>query len=156
MILPVLEFPDIRLRKVSKPVKKITDELKQLAKDMLATMYSMGGIGLAAPQVGRLVRLIVVDTGTHGSIVLFNPILKSLEGEISSIEGCLSVPNFSGEVKRANKIVVQGLNIDNEEVEIEVDGLTAVCIQHEIDHLDGKLFIDHTAPLNTGNHVPRI
>lgn len=145
--LKILYFPDIRLRKKSKPIESVTDSLKKLAHDMLDIMQKEGGIGLAAPQVNRHVRLIVVNVDKP--MILFNPEIIEREGENSSEEGCLSVPGFSGEVTRSNKIKVKYIDIDGNSKELDTDGLTAICIQHEVDHLDGKLFIDHIASLKS-------
>ena len=141
------------LRKRAKPVTEITEAERQLAVQMLETLYVTGnGIGLAATQVGILKRLIIVDIGedddeTYEPLVLFNPEILSFEGEIVAEEGCLSIPNVTAEVKRPEKIVVEGIDIQGEPVHIEADGLLARVLQHEIDHLNGVLFIDRIGGL---------
>ena len=146
-------YGDPVLRKRAEPVTEITDAERQLAVQMLETLYATGnGIGLAATQVGVLKRLIIVDIGeeddeTYEPLVLFNPKLISFDGEIVAEEGCLSIPDVTAEVKRPEKIVVDGIDIQNESVRIETDGLLARVLQHEIDHLNGVLFIDRISGL---------
>ena len=151
MILEVLQYPDPLLHKVSAPVAEITPEIAELAQNMVETMYAEKGIGLAAPQVGQLVRLIVVDIdypeGEPEPRVLINPELTPLGGVISCEEGCLSVPDFRAEVDRAERIHVRALNLEGETVEFEAEDIFAICLQHEVDHLDGKLFIDRISRL---------
>ncbi len=160
-LLEILRFPDPRLREISKPIKKVSPDLKSLADDLVETMYASKGIGLAAPQVGNLVRLIAVDTRPRKDgryeieemtemektfsypIVLFNPRIIKAEGKTTFEEGCLSVPSFFEIVQRASLVEVHGLDREGKEVKIVTDGLLAICLQHEMDHLDGKLFIDH-------------
>jgi len=160
-ILDVLQFPDPRLRRKSEPIEKITDELRQLAADMLETMYDEPGIGLAAPQVGTAQRLVVVDTGwteegaERNGIVLVNPEIRSREGQLVWNEGCLSVPDFNAEVERAERVVLHALDLDGREIVEEATGLRAVCFQHEIDHLDGVLFIDHISRLKRELYVQK-
>jgi peptide deformylase len=157
----VLQFPDKRLRRVSKPVEAVTDELARLAQDMLEVMYDEPGIGLAAPQVGEAVRLIVVDTdwteeGAEKSpLILLNPEIVAREGRLRWNEGCLSVPDFQAEVERDEKVVLRALGLDGAEQVIEAEGLKAVCFQHEIDHLDGVLFIDRISRLKRELYVRR-
>lgn len=129
------------LRKKSRNVEKIDDRILTLLEDMEETMIYSDGIGLAAPQVGILRRVVVIDIG-DGLLKIINPEIKKREGEIIDIEGCLSVPGISGTVNRPEKVVLQYLNEDNEEVEIEAEGLLARAICHEVDHLDGILYID--------------
>lgn len=129
------------LRKKSRNVEKIDDRILTLLEDMEETMIDSDGIGLAAPQVGILRRVVVIDIG-DGLLKIINPEIKKREGEIIDIEGCLSVPGISGTVNRPEKVVLQYLNEDNEEVEIEAEGLLARAICHEVDHLDGILYID--------------
>lgn len=129
------------LRKISKEVDEINERILMLIKDMAETMYDSNGVGLAAPQVGVLKRIIVVDTG-DGLIELINPKILSTSGEQVELEGCLSVPGVWGEVKRPEKVVVEGLNMKGENVHIEGEGLLAIALCHEIDHLDGILFKD--------------
>ena len=146
-LLEILKYPDPRLKEVSTPVEKVDGEIKKLVSDMLETMYDAPGIGLAAPQVNVLKRVIVLDVGRLSEegrhpLAFINPEIVSTEGETVFDEGCLSVPEYTAEVKRAEMIVVRGLNEKGEEVEVEAGGLLAIAIQHEIDHLDGILFVD--------------
>ena len=143
--LTILEFPDPRLRTRAIPVETVDDELNTLIDDMFETMYAAPGIGLAATQVDVHKRLLVVDVSSDNSEpnALINPEIIEMDGETVSEEGCLSVPGYYEEVKRAEHIRVRFLNRKGEEVELEAEGLLAVCIQHEIDHLDGKLFVDY-------------
>ena len=143
----ILTYPDPILKQVSESVEEINSDILELVQDMLETMYEAPGIGLAAPQVGQLKRVIVLDLDYRSGeerkpIVLVNPEILSKEGEILFEEACLSVPEYSAEVKRFEKIKVKGLNEKGEDVEIEGEGLLSVALQHEIDHLDGILFID--------------
>jgi peptide deformylase len=152
-ILDVLQFPDPRLRRRSEPIEKITDELRQLAADMLETMYDEPGIGLAAPQVGVSVRLVVLDTewtaedADRSPLVLVNPELVAPEGRVVWTEGCLSVPDLSADVERAERVVLRATDLEGKEIVEEASGLRAVCFQHELDHLDGVLFIDRLSRL---------
>jgi peptide deformylase len=160
-LLKVYTYPDQVLKKVAKPVNKATDEHKQLCNDMLETMYAAPGVGLAAPQVGQSIRLIVIDTRPRDDngrvdessmtelerqapfpLKLFNPVITKREGKTVYEEGCLSVPGFLENVQRAEYVECEALTADNQKIMIKTDGLLAVCLQHEIDHLDGKLFID--------------
>ena len=147
--LTVLHFPDPRLRKKALPVKTIDGEIEQLSQDMLETMYAENGIGLAAPQVNVQKRVIVMDLSAekNAPMTLVNPEITEEVGSEEMEEGCLSVPGFSDTVRRAEKISFRYLNLDGEKMEDEADGLLAVCVQHEIDHLDGKLFIDYLSPI---------
>jgi peptide deformylase len=150
-ILEILRYPDARLSKTSKEVKNIDGRVAGYLHSMVDTMYAANGIGLAAPQVGILENAIVVDVDPDnrgkGLIKLINPEIVEASGEIVMEEGCLSVVNFTAEVGRARKILVRGWTSDQREVEIEAEDLAAVCIQHEIDHLHGKLLTDHTSRL---------
>ncbi len=205
-IKEILTFPNPTLRKKSQPAKSVTDEIKSLAQDMLETMYKARGIGLAAPQIGELVRLVVIDTQSpsrsnlseldapsqkrgaslsklslepeHGDgdgeddeddedddsdrytmtpleeripqpLILINPEIVEKSGTTKMDEGCLSVPTYYETVTRSRHIRVSALNEDGEQIELETDGLLAICIQHEIDHLDGKLFIDRLSTLKS-------
>ena len=147
--LTVLHFPDPRLRNKALPVDAVDEDIGQLSRDMLETMYAEKGIGLAATQVGVPKRVVVMDLseGKDSPMVLVNPEIKEKSGSEEMEEGCLSVPGFFETVTRAEQVVFQHLNLDGEEVEVRADGLLAVCVQHEIDHLDGKLFIDYLSPL---------
>ena len=158
--LEILKFPDPRLRNKANAVQKVTPELTQLAEDMLELMYQMQGVGLSSTQVFRSERLFVADTRTEGRydespitneleqkhqqpLVFFNPEIISLEGEVVFPEGCLSFPSYYADVKRAQVVEVKALDKTGKPFTLKTDGLLSVCIQHEIDHLDGKLFIDH-------------
>ncbi|MCG8590630.1 MAG: peptide deformylase [Proteobacteria bacterium] len=157
----VLKFPDPRLKRVSEPVKEVTDALRELAADMCEVMYDEPGIGLAAPQVGEPVRLIVVDTewtdaeNDRNPLVLFNPEIVSREGKVTWNEGCLSVPDFNADVERSAQVVVRGTLLDGQPYEETADELRAVCFQHEIDHLDGVLFIDRISRLKRSLYVKK-
>ena len=148
-VLEVLHFPDARLRKKALPVVDINTSIKQLAADMLETMYSENGIGLAATQVNVQKRLVVLDLslGKTDSLILINPEITAVSGLEQMQEGCLSVPEVFETVERAEKISFRYMTLDNKLVEQEAEGLMAICVQHEIDHLDGKLFIDYLSPL---------
>ena len=148
-ILDILHFPDERLRHKALPVEEVDERVRQLIDDMFDTMYEAPGIGLAAVQVNVAERVIVVDVSEDRSqpLALVNPEITSLEGIEEMDEGCLSVPGVFEKVKRADAIKVKALNRDGESFEMEAHGLLAVCIQHEIDHLDGKLFIDYLSEL---------
>lgn len=151
MIRTILIHPDPRLKKVCDPVAEITPELRSLAEDMLETMYDAPGIGLAAPQVGATRRLIVMDCikeGTPEPMVLFNPVVVwSSEDRSVYEEGCLSIPDIYNEITRPAEVAVRWMGIDGDEQERQFAGIWATCVQHEIDHLDGKLFIDYLGPL---------
>lgn len=161
MKLEILTFPDPRLKQKSVTVKEVTDAHRELAKNMLETMYDAPGIGLAAPQVGELIRLLVIDTrpkDDDGNIlleemteleravpqplVIFNPEIIVAEGKTTYEEGCLSVPTFYETVNRALYVEAEGLDVNGLPMKIKTDGLLAICLQHEMDHLEGKLFID--------------
>lgn len=147
--LSILEFPDPRLRRIARPVEAVTDRERQLGADMLETMYAARGIGLAATQVNEAIRMLVLDLSeTHDEPRVFiNPEILERSGSQTCEEGCLSVPGVYAEVDRAERIRVRALGLDGEPFELEADGLLAVCIQHEIDHLDGKVFVDYLSPL---------
>ncbi|HIJ83287.1 MAG: peptide deformylase [Magnetococcales bacterium] len=152
-VLPILTAPDRRLKQISQPVSKVDDALRQLMDDMADTMYHAIGIGLAAPQVGILRRIICVDVhhAQEGNekkpVFIVNPVIVHSAGEICWKEGCLSIPEYHSEVTRAAHVVVKGLDRNNQVLELVGDDLMAVCLQHEIDHLNGKLFIDHISML---------
>jgi peptide deformylase len=143
-LLKILEYPDPRLRKKARPVAKVTDDLRRLADDMLETMYAAPGVGLAATQVDVHQRMLVLDVSENHDqpMCLINPEIVSRDGCEDSEEGCLSVPGYTDTVKRAARIRVRALDRNGEPLEFDADGLLGVCIQHEIDHLDGKLFVD--------------
>jgi peptide deformylase len=151
MIRSILIHPDPRLKKACAPVTEITDEIAALGRDMLETMYDAPGIGLAAPQVGVLRRVIVMDCikeGTPEPMVLVNPRITWASEDVSTYdEGCLSIPDQYAEVRRPAVVRAEWLGLDGQMHEREFSGLWATCVQHEIDHLDGKLFIDYLGPL---------
>ena len=161
-IMKILTFPDPRLREISKPVESVTPEMKKLAQDMIETMYDSQGIGLAAPQVGELIRLIVLDTRPRDEegryeiegmteleakvkqpLIIFNPEIVKGEGDTTFDEGCLSVPSYFETVARFQYVEIKGLDENGKPLLIKTDGLLAICLQHEMDHLEGTLFIDH-------------
>lgn len=148
-LLPILRFPDPRLRTVAKPVERVDDALRALIDDMFETMYAEPGIGLAATQVDRHVRLIVMDVSDDKSNrkVLINPEIVAASGTQICKEGCLSVPTVFVEVKRAETVTVRALDREGQPYEFTASGLEAVCVQHEIDHLDGRVFVDYMTPL---------
>ena len=148
-ILTILEFPDERLRKKAAMVKTVDDKIKKLVDDMLQTMYDSHGVGLAATQVDVHQRVIVIDVSEEKDdpIFLINPEIIEKDGIKESEEGCLSVPGFFEKVKRAEHIRVKALNRDGQSFEFEATDLLAVCVQHEMDHLNGKLFVDYISSL---------
>ena len=147
--LNILHFPDPRLRKRAVPVDTVDDEIRGLVDAMLETMYAAPGIGLAANQVNVQKRIIVIDISEQKDqpLVLINPTILERQGEEEMEEGCLSVPGFQELVRRAERVRVSALDRNGEPFELDASGLLAVCIQHEIDHLDGKLFVDYLSPL---------
>ena len=167
-LLDILKFPDPRLRKKSIEVESVSKEHQGFIDAMLETMYSFNGIGLAAPQVNRLDRIIVIDTRPRDEsrykpedftdleskieqpLILINPEILESEGNITYDEGCLSVPSYFEAVKRFEKIKIKALNKKGEEIQLETDGLLSICIQHENDHLDGIVFIDRLSSLKKG------
>lgn len=148
-LLPILRFPDPRLKKVASRVDKVDDSIRRLARDMAQTMYEAPGIGLAATQVDVHKRLIVIDISeTHDQLlVLINPELVTSEGEQVGEEGCLSVPGIYDKVARAEQVTVRYLDLDGNSQTIHAEGLLAVCLQHEMDHLQGKVFVEHLSSL---------
>ncbi|WP_372627686.1 peptide deformylase [Arsukibacterium sp.] len=148
-VLKVLHFPDDRLRTVAKPVASVTPEIKQLVNDMLDTMYDENGIGLAATQVDVHLRVVVIDLSEQRDepLVLINPEIIARDGTTSYEEGCLSVPQNYASVERAETVTVKALDRNGEPFELAADGLLAICLQHELDHLVGKLFVDYLSPL---------
>lgn len=149
-LLPILSFPDPRLRTIAKPVDEVTDEIRQLAADMLDTMYEAPGIGLAATQVDHHIQLIVIDLSEEKNqpLVFINPKITSLTEEtLPYEEGCLSVPQIYDKVERTSRVKIEAIGLDGQAFELEAEELLAVCIQHEMDHLDGKLFVDYLSPL---------
>ena len=149
-ILNILEFPDPRLRTVAKPVKQVDSAVKQLIEDMFETMYAAPGIGLAATQVNVHQQIVVIDVSDEQTepLVFINPVITTLEGDQHEYdEGCLSVPGFYETVSRPEKVLVKYLDREGKSVEMQPEGLLAVCIQHEVDHLQGKLFVDYLSAL---------
>ena len=149
MILNILKYPDKRLRTIAKPVVNVDETIKQQVKDMFETMYEAPGIGLAATQVNFHQRIIVIDISDQCNepICLINPEILEESGEIQCEEGCLSVPDYYENVVRANDIKVKALNQNGEPFELGASEMLSVCIQHEIDHLNGILFVDHLSKL---------
>lgn len=148
-LLKILHYPDPRLHTVAKPVAHVDDAIRQLAADMAETMYSAPGIGLAATQVDRHIRMILVDISeTKDQLKIFiNPEIVARDGETVYEEGCLSVPGIYDKVTRAEHIKVRALDLHGNPFELEADGLLAICIQHEIDHLNGKVFVEYLSRL---------
>ncbi|HIU64046.1 MAG TPA: peptide deformylase [Candidatus Avacidaminococcus intestinavium] len=144
--LEIRKAGDPVLRQIAEPVKKIDKKTKNLLNDMALTMYAANGVGLAAPQVGKLTRVIVIDIG-EGLLEMINPEIIAKEGSCTHIEGCLSVPDFDGEVERAEKVKVKFLDRTGKSVILPAEGLLAIAAQHEIDHLDGILFVDKAKAL---------
>jgi peptide deformylase len=161
-ILSIKKYPEAVLKAVAKPIDEITPSLISLANDMLETMYAAPGVGLAAPQVGYSIRLAVIDTRYRDDfgrvepekltdlerevtfpLKLFNPVILKKDGKVSFDEGCLSVPGYVEPVKRFEYVEFEAYGPDEKKISISTDGLLAICIQHEIDHLNGKLFLDH-------------
>lgn len=163
MVMKILTFPDPRLREVAKPVEKFGPELQKFVDDMIETMYDAHGIGLAAPQVGELIRMVVIDTRPKDEegrrydneemgeleakvqqpLILFNPVIIGGEGKTTFDEGCLSVPGYYETVERFNIVEMKAQDVNGKEFTVKADGLLAICMQHELDHLEGTLFIDH-------------
>ena len=144
-LLEILEFPDPRLRNAAKPVANVDGKIARLADDMLETMYAAPGIGLAAPQVNVHERIVVIDISEkkNSHLVLINPSIIKRDGEVETTEGCLSVPGFYETVMRAEAIRLEAIDRSGTPFELDADGMLAVCIQHELDHLEGKLFVDY-------------
>lgn len=157
----IVKFPDPRLKEVAKPVVEVDEALRELARDMIEVMYDEPGIGLAAPQVGASVRMFVIDTewsddevGQNPTVVL-NPEISDRADKITWEEGCLSVPDYSANVERDAIITLRGFDLDGNPIEERAEGLRAVCIQHEVDHLDGILFIDRISRLKRSLYVKK-
>jgi peptide deformylase len=148
-ILKILQYPDKRLHTVAQPIKTVDDEIRRLAADMAETMYAAPGVGLAATQVDRHIRMIVIDVSEEKNrlLVLVNPVILAKDGEVVHEEGCLSVPGIYENVTRAEQIKVRATNLEGQGFEFEADGLLAICVQHEIDHLDGKVFVEYLSRL---------
>lgn len=148
-ILNILCYPDPRLREKGRPVERVDEAVRRLVDDMLETMYAAPGIGLAATQVGVAKRVVVIDVSENKDqpLTLINPEILERSGEEEMEEGCLSVPGVYERVRRAERVKVRALDREGEPFELEADGLLAVCIQHEVDHLDGRLFVDYLSQL---------
>ncbi|WP_038499574.1 peptide deformylase [Candidatus Palibaumannia cicadellinicola] len=148
-VLPILHYPDDRLRKISQPVTEINDTIHRIVYDMFETMYVNKGIGLAAPQVDINLRIIVIDISESQAqrLVLINPELLAKSGQTGIDEGCLSIPDQYYFVPRAQYVKVQALDLDGNNFQLETNNIQAICIQHEMDHLIGKLFVDYLSPL---------
>lgn len=149
--LKVKKYGSPVLREVAKPVEEINDEIRNIVRDMIDTMYASEGIGLAAPQIGIPKRIIVVDINpsdmTSKPLVLINPVVLEQRGSIEAEEGCLSIPDIRGSVKRYQSVTVEGLDLEGQKIRIEATDLLARVLQHEIDHLNGKFFVDHLSKL---------
>ena len=158
MLLDILEYPDPRLRKIAAPITTVTAEIRKLARDMAETMYAAPGVGLAATQVNVHKRLIVIDiSDTKGDLRVFiNPEILAAEGDAECEEGCLSVPGYYDKVTRAAKITVRALDARGESFTLTTDGMLAVCVQHEMDHLAGKMFVDYLSPLKRARLSARL
>ncbi|MCB2227240.1 MAG: peptide deformylase [Desulfarculaceae bacterium] len=158
-LLPIKTFPDPCLSRACRQVEVVDDDLRQLAADMLETMYDAPGVGLAAPQVGSDLRMVVIDCSSREEdpqpMVLVNPRIVEAEGALVFEEGCLSVPEFTADVTRYERVVVEALDGEGRPVRVEGDGLMAVCLQHELDHLEGRLFIDRISPLKRSLYKKR-
>jgi peptide deformylase len=150
-IREIMKFPEPVLKKKASPVTAFDEDLQRLIDDMVSTMYAAPGVGLAAPQVGVSKRLAVIDISSreeqHPLIVLINPSILKSDGEIEFEEGCLSIPEYTAKVTRAEQLILSCTDREGKDVEIEAGGLLAIAIQHEIDHLDGLLFIDRISPI---------
>ncbi len=148
-LLPILHYPDLRLHTKAKPIAEVDTRIRTLAADMAETMYAAPGIGLAATQVDEHVRLVVIDVSEDKSALLtfINPQIIEKSGQCEGEEGCLSVPGIYETVTRAETVKVRALNAEGQPFEMEADGLLAVCIQHELDHLEGKVFVQHLSQL---------
>ncbi|HNR65071.1 MAG TPA: peptide deformylase [Atribacterota bacterium] len=145
-VLKLHKYGSPILREKALPVKKVDEEVKELVENMIETMYVEGGVGLAAPQVGVSKRIIVIDTEEEGVIVLINPVIIKREGESKEEEGCLSVPGIYSPVRRSSIVTVEAMDLNEKKIQITQEGFLAIALQHEIDHLDGYLFIDRLSP----------
>jgi len=155
--LRILEYPDPRLKKVASPVTAFTPEIARLVRDLAETMYAAPGVGLAATQVDVHKRVLVIDiSDTRDDLKVFvNPVILTAEGEAEQEEGCLSVPGYYDKVTRAARITVRAQNERGEPFELAADGMLAVCIQHEMDHLQGKVFVEYLSPLKRARLAAR-
>jgi peptide deformylase len=157
-LLPILQYPDERLHQVARPVVAVDEKIKQLIKDMADTMYAAPGIGLAATQVDILLRIVVIDSSpSHDELRTFiNPQIIARSGVSDFDEGCLSVPGIYEKVPRAARITVRALDATGKSFDLDADGLLAVCIQHEMDHLDGKVFVEYLSRLKQKRIVEKL
>ena len=157
----IVQFPDPRLKRVAEPVAEITETIRELARDMCEVMYDEPGIGLAAPQLGENIRLFVIDTewneegNERSPQVMINPEFTEQDGKMVWEEACLSVPDYSADVERFARVTIRALDLDGKEIVESAEGLRAVCLQHELDHLDGTLFIDRISRLKRGLYVKK-
>jgi peptide deformylase len=157
-LLPILHYPDERLHKIASPVEVVNDEIRRLVENMAHTMYAAPGIGLAATQVDVHKRIIVIDTSeTHDHLQVFiNPLLLEVRGQAECEEGCLSVPGIYEMVTRGEWIKVRALGTDGKSFDLEASGLLAVCVQHEMDHLEGKVFVEYLSRLKQTRIVAKL
>jgi peptide deformylase len=153
-LLEIKKAGDPVLKEICAPVEKIDKQLKKLMDDMAETMYESNGVGIAAPQIGKAIRLVIIDCqDEHGLLELINPVITFREGTETDTEGCLSVPDIYGEVERAAKVKVEFTNRRGKKQRVTATGLLARCIQHELDHLEGQLFIDIAQSIHRGNQA---
>jgi peptide deformylase len=157
-LLPILEYPDPRLKKVATPVAAVTADVRRLVRDLAETMYAAPGVGLAATQVNVHKRVLVIDISDHKDDlrVFINPELLAAEGEAECEEGCLSVPGYYDKVTRAARVRVRAQDENGEAFELDAEGLLAVCIQHEMDHLEGKVFVEYLSPLKRARLAAKV
>jgi peptide deformylase len=157
-LLPILEYPDPRLKKVATPVAAVTADIRRLVRDLAETMYAAPGVGLAATQVNVHKRVLVIDISDHKDDlrVFINPELLAAEGEAECEEGCLSVPGYYDKVTRAARVRVRAQDENGEAFELDAEGLLAVCIQHEMDHLEGKVFVEYLSPLKRARLAAKV
>ena len=157
-LLPILEYPDPRLKKVATPVAAVTADIRRLVRDLAETMYAAPGVGLAATQVNVHKRVLVIDISDHKDDlrVFINPELLAADGEAECEEGCLSVPGYYDKVTRAARVRVRAQDEHGETFELDADGLLAVCIQHEMDHLEGKVFVEYLSPLKRARLAAKV
>ncbi len=160
MVLDIKVYPDSVLTQQAQSIEDITEEENNLANNMVETMYVQKGIGLAAPQVGVSQSLITVDVSgpeeQKDLKILFNPVIVNKEGQVDSDEACLSLPGYKGKVKRAKKVTVQGVDIKGNEIKLDAEGLLAICLQHEIDHLFGVLLLDYAGHLKRSMYEKKV
>ena len=157
-LLPILEYPDPRLKKVATPVAAVTADIRRLVRDLAETMYAAPGVGLAATQVNVHKRVLIIDISDHKDDlrVFINPELLAADGEAECEEGCLSVPGYYDKVTRAARIRVRAQDEHGETFELDAEGLLAVCIQHEMDHLEGKVFVEYLSPLKRARLAAKV